>query len=692
MRQGFRLRMRVLVAAILGLFSLTLAGILYSQRSVTDEAIGAGMQSILVNAADGMVPRTQRFIEDALKEVVLTESLLSSNIVEDNEELAGYFGSRLANDPYLSGMFYGTANGEFLFVNRSDRVSSDGYRTKTISVQDGIRAVDLDYSNADFEVVESETDPNDVYDPRTRPWYDAALATEGPTFTDPYVFFTSQSPGVTASVAVLEGEQVIGVVGVDIDLAQLSAFLSDLKLGDNGAAFIISGGGNVIALEDPDRITANGGDGFRLATVEEIGDPLLVTTSKRLVPEGQLNEAEFFAVEDGDSTHHIFVAPIDQTDWFLGISLDDQDFLGELRSVQRNNTIVTVALSLVGVIGAWLLIQNVAGPLSHLRERAAEVENGVFSAPKPVSYRVREFQRTADAFDHMVQSLNQKDSENKDLLNALERRVAERTADLKKQNLIRKNAERRAEEASAAKSEFLAHMSHEIRTPLNGIMGLAELTKIQAHGPVGDSRYVEYANDIHGAATHLLGLVGETLDLAQVEAKKLTLDEEWSDLELLVAQAVRLLGTSSRDRDVAVVHEVGDPIVALVDRRRFSQILLNLISNAVKFSPAGETVTVSTMVADGSPSVSVVDRGAGMSTADLRVAMAPFGRVGDSFDPTKPGTGLGLPIAQALAEAHDGDIELISSIGVGTTVVVRLPPDRLATEADSKKAASAKGL
>ena len=684
--------MRFLVAAILGLFSLTLAGILYSQRTVTDEAIGTGTQSILVNAADGMVPRTQQFIEGALDQVVVSESLLSSNIVEDNEELANYFGTRLANVPYLSGMFYGTTNGEFLFVSRSDRGGPDGYRTKTISVQDGIRAVELDYSNAEFVVVESETDPNDTYDPRTRPWYDGALATEGPAFTDPYVFFTSQTPGVTASVSVLDGEQLAGVVGVDIDLAQLSAFLSDLKLGDNGTAFIISSGGNVIALEDPDRITQDGGDGFRLATVEEVGDPLLATTYKRLVPGGQLAEAEFFAVEDGKTTHHIFVAPIDQTDWFLGISLDEQDFLGELRSVQRNNTIVTVAVSLVSIIGAWLLIQNVAGPLSHLRERAAEVESGVFSAPKPVSYRVREFQRTADAFDHMVQSLNQKDSEHKDLLNALERRVVERTADLKKQNLIRRNAERRAEEASSAKSEFLAHMSHEIRTPLNGIMGLAELTKIEAHGPVGDKRYLEYANDIHAAATHLLGLVGETLDLAQVEAKKLKLDEEWTDLELLVAQAVRLVGSSARDSDVLVVHEVGEPVVALVDRRRFSQILLNLISNAVKFSPPGQTVTVSTMVADGSPSVSVVDRGAGMSSADLQVAMAPFGRVGDPFDPTKPGTGLGLPIAQALAEAHDGDIELISTVGAGTTVIVVLPPERLAAASDSERMPSAKGL
>lgn len=688
--------MRFLVAAILGLFSLTLAGILYSQRTVTDEAIGTGMQAILVNAADGMVPRTQQFIEGALDQVVLTESLLSSNIVEDNEELGNYFGSRLANVPDLSGVFYGTTSGEFLFVSRSDRVDPAGYRTKTISMDDGVRTVKLDYADAEFAIVESEIDPEDQYDPRERPWYEAALAAEGPAFTDPYVFFTSQSPGVTASVAVHGDDgQLAGVVGVDIDLAQLSAFLSDLKLGDNGTAFIISGDGNVIALEDPSRITQEGGGGFRLATVDEVGDPLLASTFNRFVSGGGLKGAEFFAVEEDSDTHHIFVAPLEQTDWFLGISLAEQDFLGELRSVQQNNTIVTVAISFVSVIGAWFLIQNIAGPLSHLRERAAEVENGVFTAPKPVTYRVREFQRTADAFDHMVESLNQKDFENKELLNALERRVVERTADLKKQNLIRRSAERRAEEASSAKSEFLAHMSHEIRTPLNGIMGLAELTKIEAHGPVGDKRYVEYANDIHAAATHLLGLVGETLDLAQVEAKKLNLEEEWTDLEVLVAQAVRLVSGSARERDVQIVHEKGAPVVALVDRRRFSQILLNLISNAVKFSPAGQTVTVSTMVSDGAPAAMVVDRGAGMSAADLRVAMAPFGRVGDQFDPTKPGTGLGLPIAQGLAEAHDGDIELISTIGEGTTVIVRLSPERLAAAPErpgSVRLESAEGL
>jgi signal transduction histidine kinase len=236
-----------------------------------------------------------------------------------------------------------------------------------------------------------------------------------------------------------------------------------------------------------------------------------------------------------------------------------------------------------------------------------------------------------------------------------------------------------AEQAANAKSEFLATMSHEFRTPLNAIMGFAQVMQAETFGPVGDPRYVRYAEDIIASGEHLLGLVEDILDLAQADAGKMVLNETTFAFPDLAQQVLRLIHDRAARSGIAIELDLPSGLAFLrADARRLRQLLLNLLTNAMKFTPARGTIAVSaTCDPDRGFSFCVSDTGPGMTQEERIVAMEPFGQV-LRINRSKPeGWGLGLPIARHLAELHGGSLELESTPGQGTRVHVHLPAHRI---------------
>ena len=248
-----------------------------------------------------------------------------------------------------------------------------------------------------------------------------------------------------------------------------------------------------------------------------------------------------------------------------------------------------------------------------------------------------------------------------------------------------------AEQANQAKSSFLANMSHELRTPLNAILGFSEMIKLGMFGKKSESRQIEYAGFIHDSGTHLLDLINDILDLSKAEAGKLELHEEQFNLRPLVENCIQLLAPAAEKADIKVVGPVrkaGDPVL-LADERKMRQILLNLLSNAMKFTPAGGSVTVSYKVAgNGGLSLAIADTGVGLTPKQLEMAMQPFVQVDGGYGKTAQGTGLGLPLTRKLAELHGGRLEMRSSPGKGTTAVVHLPAERLVETKPVRKRAA----
>ncbi len=232
--------------------------------------------------------------------------------------------------------------------------------------------------------------------------------------------------------------------------------------------------------------------------------------------------------------------------------------------------------------------------------------------------------------------------------------------------------------ASRAKSEFLANMSHELRTPLNAIIGFSELMLGLGNG-IEAGKYSEYLNLIHGSGKHLLEIINDVLDLAKVEAGKMTLAEERIDITQVINNCVRLVSGNAEENQVILSTDLAEDLPVLTaDPRKVKQILINLLSNAVKFTPAGGRITISARVeSDGQLAIAIADTGEGIPAEHLKDVLSPFRQVESGLNRRFDGTGLGLPLSRAMVEMHDGSLELESELAVGTTATARFPGKRL---------------
>lgn len=238
----------------------------------------------------------------------------------------------------------------------------------------------------------------------------------------------------------------------------------------------------------------------------------------------------------------------------------------------------------------------------------------------------------------------------------------------------RRVALEKAEEASRAKSEFLATISHELRTPLNAILGFADILSHEYMGPLGQEKYVEYAGDIHASGQYLLDLVNDILDISTIEAGKRSLFKEEIAIDETVDECARSVSAYARYRRVRVSTHVSRELPAIhADRRAVKQILLNLLTNAVKFTPPGGRVAVAARADDGATVISVADTGTGIDESRIATLIKPFERGRPDPYVSRGGVGLGLAITRSLVELHDGTMEIISELGQGTTVTVTLP-------------------
>jgi two-component system cell cycle sensor histidine kinase PleC len=253
-----------------------------------------------------------------------------------------------------------------------------------------------------------------------------------------------------------------------------------------------------------------------------------------------------------------------------------------------------------------------------------------------------------------------------------------------------RHATEAAELANRAKTKFLANMSHELRTPLNAIIGFSEIMRQEMFGPIGSERYIEYTKDIHDSGRHLLSVIDDILDISKIEAGRYAIEEGEIDFRAVLHWSVEMMRARTSEKSQTVSLHLPDDMPDLrADQRAMRQVMLNLLSNAAKFTPVGGAITISvSLTATGDLSLSVNDTGIGIPSNKLREVLEPFGQVDDATSRQHGGTGLGLPITKSLIEMHGGEFHLESELGTGTTATMVMPNWRLVYNERMEKAAT----
>lgn len=418
------MKISIRLALILGFLGLiwgtqlviTSSTYLSSQRVLLRHA-----HDIMQNISDLTMTQSQNHLALAQGATHLTKRLISSKVVgsdlDRRDMLEKYFLDQLAIFPHFAGIYVGLPNGDFLYVSRSSQRTENGFRTKIISHQNGRRDTLLKWRDQMQVLVDEGSDPRDTYDPRKRPWYIKAQNEKSIVWTDPYIFYTSQKPGITTSGPIYGDEgKLQAIVGVDIEIDQLSTFIAKLRIGKNGRAFMINDNEDVVAFPDVSKIRLNDADQdgkLRLVKIDELNDGLsraaygAVDMPKRSDGRLDLRMPRFARFEYEDNVYHAIFTPFEnkQWPWIIGVYLPESDYLGSIQDNRRFNLWLTMGISALATIIGLMLARAIIRPLAGLEKEAQAIKQNDLNQQFDTRSAFKEIQEVSDSFSLMKEDI-----------------------------------------------------------------------------------------------------------------------------------------------------------------------------------------------------------------------------------------------------------------------------------------------
>jgi len=397
-----------LALGLAGLQFLAILAVVSSSYVTSERALLEHARSLLGDVAKNTATHSRGFLEPAEGAVELATRLAQNDIVasDNNALLEKLLFQQLSTTPQFAGIFYGNEGGNFVYVKRSD--GPGPFRSKIIDYRSGERSTELIWRGKKFGILEAKLDPEDKYDPRQRPWYKRAASELESVWTDPYIFFTSQKPGITVAAPVfLEDGTLRGVIGVDIEIDEISNFLSELRVGENGKALILNQNGDVIAHPDPSMIKIRDEDGsFRFTNIGEIPDPIAQTAfghfSKLDVIDVKSESRRAFEYDGARYVSHITSMSEIGLPWTIGVFAPEDDFTGKIKENRWQNFVIAACVAaLTGLVGL-MLARRIHHPVKVLANRATQISQGVYDQSEPFPRTFRELEQANETLTEEV--------------------------------------------------------------------------------------------------------------------------------------------------------------------------------------------------------------------------------------------------------------------------------------------------
>lgn len=521
------------------------------------------------------------------------------------------------------------------------------------------------------------------FDPRTRPWYKAAVAAGKPTWSQIY----PHTKGITSYLGAAmpyktESGQLQGVLLTNINLSQIGKFLQSLKIGKTGQSFIIERDGMLVATstgEKPIRTVVNKDFGAERIKAIDSSNPLTQATAQFLAQNAiaQTRTSKQLEFKLQNKQHFLEILPFNDDkglDWSIVVVIPESDFMAQIDANNRTTFLLCIAALIGSTIIGILTARWVTKPILKLNETAKDIAQGNWHQSGEID-RADEVGQLAKSFNSMARQLQES-------FETLEQKVEERTAELATSNQQLEVSKEKAEVANQAKSTFLANMSHELRSPLNAILGFSQIMLRSRSLP---SEHLDNVGIITRSGEHLLTLINQVLDLSKIEAGRTTINEKSFDLYRLLDDVEDMFRLKADDAGLQLLFDRSPAVPRYVrtDQVKLRQILINLLNNAIKFTEEGgvsvKVCTDSGLLVAGEADENhqqivgnkqqiyfeVEDTGAGIVSEEIDKLFEAFMQTSSGKN-AQEGTGLGLAISRQFVQLMGGDITVSSEVGVGT--------------------------
>lgn len=621
----------VLALSLAGLQFIAILFVVSTSYVSSERAMLKHARGLMNEAGTNAAEHTKRFLEPATEVTEQARRMLDNGLISTAEpdEMERYFFQILRTETQLSGIYYGDEGGNFVYVMNSD--GPGPYRTKFITIEGEDRTTEYIWRDSEFRVVERRFDDDDIFDARGRPWYIEARQLGSQVWTNPYIFFSSQQPGITVAAPIKGAqEQLDGVVGIDLDIADISLFLSDLTIGDEGAAFILSDDGRVIAHPDPARISTRNDDGtLGFIGINDFSDPIVRAAfadfDKRDLASNQSVQSEFAFAGDQYMTLLLPIPDIDLP-WNIAVFAPENDFIQGIRDNLSRNIWIAAIISIVTAIAGLILAELILKPVRAFAVRTSLVSQGEVSTHDPLPRTYNELRAANETLINEIAQRRQLDGKLQDLNREL--------SHVTRVNMM---------------GQMATGLAHELSQPLTTIsQNLDTALSIAKMDATPNDELIAILTELDEQAHQ----GGDIIRALRSFVRKDNGTIQPFDLADLVEQTQRLLRQELEAGGIAIETHIPALHAALGNRVQIAQVLINLLRNAIDAinlaNSPDKKITVNALQLPDAIEISVADTGPGVD---------PDVTLFKEFQTSKAdGLGLGLSISRTIVEAGGGNL------------------------------------